>query len=1712
MNIRARLNLEIGKFKANAKAAGASFKVIASSAKVSTNKIDSYLKSSTDKRLAQIKRTEAQEIESARRKAKILSKVEQEKFRNQGGIKAGTNVGRNLGLELKLSKESIALIEKRKAAELKASNAIRKSRLKEAAQAVKSANKTQAAEIRALAKVKKAREVATGRIIKGLYRTESIESKVRARITRHYEKSYAKGQKASLKFEAVQKQASKKSQDYSYFNSKKFEKQMAGARYALYDISRRSAVFGTAIAGAFGLAAAEAIKFQSAFTSVERTTQLSLNSNLPEVRGQAEELRKALVDMSLEIPVAFEDITKAATLGAQLGIAADAVDGFSETVIKFATITGISVDEVGLSFGRLAQLLDVPVSQFENLSSAITFTGINSVATDREILRMSESIGAAGYMAGLSADEVVGFSSALASLKIRPEEARGVFTRLFRTFDIEASLASERMDDFASMMGKTTEEAISLYRNDPTDFFKQFLYGANATGELNVAMKELGIVNTRELNVITRLAGNMGVLEQALSDSREQYLLGTYSGEAFAQVVDDISSRIQIMQNSIAALGAVVGEPLSEIVGFFADITASIAQFLTNMGPVGKGIILLFGGLLAGAALFFAALTGGIAGLLALKFAFKSLAADGMKASISIGTFTGLLRSMTPAAAGATAGVTGLSGGIKILGLSIKTLPFVGLIATLTTVAAVLIDAGIGASKATEDFSDLGKAGIEAGGGLSAAMEAIAKDAEIGNKAISKLTIKMSEEEAQTARNKAAYIEMAEAHDERTKSTKNVTTAFETAEAGADSYKDSLLGVANAENGIGGGTSVDKETTVALGEEYVKWLALGARKYAKEDGTTGDLLTEMLGFGVGTDVEANLRALGFDYMELYRAAVADSASSGGSGMGAQAYADAFDSEFTTSLDAIAFKAGATFSSRVAQAISAGQITEETGAAFQKIFDSSGLSMQDFFNQIRVIPGAFDEAALAADSVNSSVQSLATADGIERQRNSAAGLAEDVEDAEDAVKSLSDAIDGLFSARLADNKAADALDTFAQSAKETSGELDGMGEAARENLSNFAAFMQSAMDAAEAAGEGAPGALRRIVDGLYSLQQAGIDTGDAFAVAKDLIINNLIAVMPVLEGLREELGAETSLAGIEAAIRASYALKQAALPGGALGAAVGLFNQMNAALALLDGSASKYAISFGKVTSAAEKTLTTLEKLQQQISKVFRVKNIYVELYDSLNTLGKSLSDNGKTFSIYSEAGRSNISALQDTINMFAEKSGGNVNKFANDLASLRAALVQAGAPVSALKMIDDTVKKIGVTGKASAHNVGQFAKALVSTGDSVRELYAVKSAMDAITSGLRQAFSAIFSQADALDSVTLGWLDMSDAADAARESITNAGYDIRDARLEIEKLDAEINGLAADKGKLEYQLSIALKYGDTLRANELRAEIAQLDADVAAKEASISDANGSIAESTRQIADANGVLGSNSTVRQQIERNEALRDMALRYGDVAASLIASAKPGEDLNEIINDQVTAFEQSAIKMGYSNSEASDMADTLRDELIYQMDQIPEDITTDITAETSVATAAVDRFVNFANARMNQIKDKIVTVTTIYQSGGGSAVGVIRRASGGLVSGPGSSTSDSISAQLSNGEYVVRASAVSKYGVDFFNSLNQMQTAPAGMSSAISQQSGGNGMVYLSPDDRQLLRAAIDRPISLYTDNTVIASSANKGNQILAQRGIK
>jgi len=1739
LEIRARINLEVAKFKTNAKVAGASFRVIASSAKISTDKIDGYLKSSAAKRLAQIKRTEAQEIESARRKSKILSKVEQEKYRNRGGITPGTNVGRNLGLEEKkiaritqMSAKERAKYERDLAKEFKrlqkekgaASRAFVKRNQADEKRYnnwLRSTNRTSAREYTAFWRQALREKAALER--KNKSEVNAVQKNLRNRY-REESKAYVQFWKEALKRKVdEEKKAARESKKIpsDFFNSDKFERGMAAARYALYDISRRAIAFGAAVGGAMALATREAIKFQSAFTSVERTTQLSLQSNIPEVRAEAEALRASLIQLSLDMPVAFEDVAQVATLGAQLGIAADAVDAFSETVIRFSAITGISVDEVGLSFGRLAQLLDVPVSKFENLSSAIVFTGINSVATDREILRMAESIGAAGYQAGLSSDEVVGFSAALASLKVRPEEARGVFTRLFRTFDVEASLASEKMDKFAAMMGRTTDEAISLYKSDPTEFFKQFLYGANATGELNVAMRDLGIRNVRELNVISRLAGSMNVLEDALSDSREQYLLGSYSAEAYGQVVDDVASRITIMQNSITVLSAAFGDVLAPIVSQVADGLAYVSQVISNFSTPAKVVIMAIAGITAAAALLFGTLAAGIAGLLALRLAFKYLADDTIKAGINLRTFMALAKSMVGSTAAASGGITGMGiaarvagGSFQFLGMTIRTLPLIGWALTLATLVPLMFEFGRASKEMSKDMSSIGEAAVEANGGISEAMEAIATDTEKGTEELNRFTIAMTDEEREARRVKKALLETAEAHEELTS---QVDRRSGSQEDSVEPYE-KVTAVIEAQNAAletnagltSEGVEADGDKIALLGEEYVKWLARGARNYAKGEGETGDLLLELVQLGPG--VEAGLKELGFDYMEMYNEAVVDAA---GDGTGAQAYVDAFDEKLKSlviDLQVLEIRApeGTAFSEIISQGIEQGIVDVDTAKVLEDMFDESGLSSTEFLKSLGEIPNSFDAVALSADSANVYIQDKATADAMERNANSAAGLSEEIEGTEEEVISLVEAfkelMDSMYGAQLAENKAADALDTLIQGAEGTSGAMFGLTQSARENFGNFVSFITDAVDAAEAAGEGGIGAVDRIVDALTSMGDAGLDTGEAFKVARVAIVESLVASNDAFLGIKDELSSATDLKGLRDIINGFYTARLAAE-----GWSSTLYLEWQSVIGVLTAGSSRYEAGQNTIRTSTAKTLTALEKLQAALKKLFSWTNKRMDLQDSINSLGDSLKENGNTFSIWSESGRENVGALLDTIDNMAVSSNGNMQLFANQLGAMRQALVKVGAPASALKYIDDALKTTGKSAKVSTKEVDNFYRELSDNGDAKRSLRDVASAVGEVQSAIKSGIAAYFAQQNAIDDITLGWLDMADASQAAQDAIENASESIDDARQAIREANAEIQNLTAKSKTLEYQLGIAIKYGDTIRADELRAEIASINSDIASQQDNIADSNRDIADSQADIAEANGRLGIGSTTRQIIDQNRALEEMASKYGAAAAWMLTTAEEGTDLNEIIDDQTEEFYQNALQMGYTEEKAREVADVLRDELIASLDKVPEDITTDISAETSAALSKVEKFAKDANARLNTIRDKTITVTTIYQSGGGSAVGVIRRASGGLVTGPGSSTSDSIAARLSNGEYVVKASAVSHYGVDFFNALNQMQTPPASMGT-VSVSGGGSQTVYLSPEDRQLLRQAIDRPVALYTDNTTIAKSANAGNQILAQRGIR
>ncbi|MET4240317.1 hypothetical protein [Bradyrhizobium sp. RT10b] len=95
----------------------------------------------------------------------------------------------------------------------------------------------------------------------------------------------------------------------------------------------------------------------------------------------------------------------------------------------------------------------------------------------------------------------------------------------------------------------------------------------------------------------------------------------------------------------------------------------------------------------------------------------------------------------------------------------------------------------------------------------------------------------------------------------------------------------------------------------------------------------------------------------------------------------------------------------------------------------------------------------------------------------------------------------------------------------------------------------------------------------------------------------------------------------------------------------------------------------------------------------------------------------------------------------------------------------------------------------------------------------------------------------------------------------------------------------------------------------------------------------------------------------------------------------------------------------------------------------------------------AATSVAKGWYDSVIGFFADIISKAKSVAAAIADAVGGGGGGSEPQ-QNARGGFIRGPGSGTSDSILSWLSNGEFVIKAAAVKKWGVGFFSALNNMR----------------------------------------------------------------
>ncbi|MFG2763155.1 hypothetical protein [Streptomyces rubiginosohelvolus] len=255
-------------------------------------------------------------------------------------------------------------------------------------------------------------------------------------------------------------------------------------------------------------------------------------------------------------------------------------------------------------------------------------------------------------------------------------------------------------------------------------------------------------------------------------------------------------------------------------------------------------------------------------------------------------------------------------------------------------------------------------------------------------------------------------------------------------------------------------------------------------------------------------------------------------------------------------------------------------------------------------------------------------------------------------------------------------------------------------------------------------------------------------------------------------------------------------------------------------------------------------------------------------------------------------------------------------------------------------------------------------------------------------------------------------------------------------------------------------------------------------------EAAIDAATAAIKGNRDALSMSGGQLNLNSEKARTAAT--ALNDLAAKTDEAAAQARQSGASWSTVNGIYARGRAALIRSADAMGLTRNEAKALADQilrtpdktarlkgnledLEGKLATakaKLKSVPDSRRAKVLAEIS----DLQRKIGQAKYALSTLHNKTVTVTTRYVVVGDSSAarrsgsegsqlkyangGLVGFPSGGMVTGPGTGTSDSILARVSNGEFVVRARSVAKYGAAFLSAINEGRL---GMAATV----GGGGM---------------------------------------------
>lgn len=355
-------------------------------------------------------------------------------------------------------------------------------------------------------------------------------------------------------------------------------------------------IAGAAMAAGAVASAKFAIDFENNFANVRKTVD-GTDAQLNKIKQDIIDMTTVGINGHSAIPQTTAELTELAAAGGQLGIQTENISSFTETMAMMGSATNLAGEEGAKTLARFMNVANVSQGEVQNLGSSIVDLGNHFATTEAEIAAMAQRMGATGTAVGISAQDILAYSTALSSLGVEAEAGGSSISRIWMDIQTQVSTGGELLGEFAKVSGKTIKEFAEGWKNDASGTFKDFVDGLSKSKDLVGTLKNLGFDNIRDLQALQKLAGPQGIqlLNDALQRSNNAWSENTALVNEFENKAGTTASQIQIMKNNLVEAGRSLGETFLPSINNGVTDIKNFAQGIANMSDGQKQALITTG-------------------------------------------------------------------------------------------------------------------------------------------------------------------------------------------------------------------------------------------------------------------------------------------------------------------------------------------------------------------------------------------------------------------------------------------------------------------------------------------------------------------------------------------------------------------------------------------------------------------------------------------------------------------------------------------------------------------------------------------------------------------------------------------------------------------------------------------------------------------------------------------------------------------------------------------------------------------------------------------------------------------------------------------------------------------------------------------------------------------------------------------------------------